>query len=308
MNYALLFPGQGAQYVGMGSHLFEADHRLLVDRADELLGWSLKQMCLDGPEDALTRTEHAQPALYALAFAQWEAFSKRLPTLPVAAAGHSLGEYTALTAAGVLSFDDGLRLVAKRGQAMAAAADREPSAMAALLGASPDVAEAIAAERRESGGRLWVANLNAPGQVVVAGGEPDIDWVVDNARDLRVRRAVKLNVAGAFHTPFMAPAARELASAVAEVAFGTARFDVYGNVTAAPLVGSVGDTLVEQLTSPVRFEESLANMAEAGVDVFVHVGPGDVTAGMAKRSAPSAEVLIVNDPASLEAAVDRLAL
>jgi [acyl-carrier-protein] S-malonyltransferase len=308
MNYALLFPGQGAQYVGMGSHLFEADPRLLVDQVDELLGWSLKQMCLDGPQDALTRTEHAQPALYALAFAQWEAFSRRVRNPPIAAAGHSLGEYTALTAAGVLSFDDGLRLVAKRGQAMAAAADREPSAMAALLGAAPDAAEAIAAERRQSGGRLWVANLNAPGQVVVAGGESDIDWVVDNARDLGVRRAVKLDVAGAFHTPFMAPAAQELAAAVADVAFGTARFDVFGNVTAAPLVGSVGDNLVEQLTSPVRFEESLANMAEAGVDVFVHVGPGDVTAGMAKRSAPNAEVLIVNDPESLEAAVDRLAL
>lgn len=308
MHYALLFPGQGAQYVGMGSHLFEADPRLLVDRADEVLGWSLKELCLNGPEDALTRTEHAQPALYALAFVQWKAFSERVEFPPIAAAGHSLGEYTALAAAGVLSFEDGLALVAKRGQAMAAAADQEPSAMAALLGAGPEVAEAIAAERRESGGRLWVANLNAPGQVVVAGGESDIDWVVDNARDLGVRRAVKLNVAGAFHTPFMAPAAEELAAAVADVEFGTARFDVFANVTAAPFVGSVGDTLVEQLTSPVRFEESLANMAEAGVDVFVHVGPGDVTAGMAKRSAPSAEVLIVNDPESLETAVERLAL
>ncbi len=309
MSYAVLFPGQGAQFVGMGAGLFEAAPDLLVEQADAVLGWSLKELCLEGPEDVLTRTEHAQPALFALAYAQWLAFSEAVGGYqPVAGAGHSLGEYTALAAAGVLSFEDALKLVAKRGQAMAAAADREPSSMAALLGADPETAESIAAQRRATGGRLWVANLNAPGQVVVAGGDDDIDWVVENARELEVRRAVKLKVAGAFHTPFMEPAAAELAAAVADVPFGKPRFPVYGNVTAAPLVADIGVGLVEQLTSPVRFAESLAAMAKAGVGVFVHVGPGDVTAGMAKRSAPESEVLVVNDDESQEAAVQQLRL
>ncbi|MDH5421041.1 MAG: ACP S-malonyltransferase [Acidimicrobiia bacterium] len=309
MNYAVLFPGQGAQYVGMGADLFESASELLVERADEILGWSLKDMCLVGSEEALTRTEHAQPALYALAYALWQDFSAAMGNRqPSAAGGHSLGEYTALTAAGALSFENGLRLVAERGLAMAAAADLEPSAMAALLGADPDLAEGIAANRRSAGGRLWVANLNAPGQVVVAGGEADIDWVVEQSREFGVRRAVKLNVAGAFHTPFMAPAAEQLSDSIADVEFSEPRFDVYGNVTAAPLGANLGQGLVDQLTSPVRFAESLANMSDVGVEVFVHVGPGDVTAGMARRSAPDREVLVVNDQESLEAAVQRLAI
>lgn len=308
MSYALLFPGQGAQYVGMGEELFAAVPHLLEAQADAVLGWSLKNLCLNGPEGDLTRTEHAQPALYALAYAQWELFSALVGRRPSAAAGHSLGEYTALAAAGALKFEDGLRLVAKRGQAMAAAADREPSAMVALLGSEPAASETIAARRRSDGGRLWVANLNAPGQVVVAGGTADVDWVIDNARDLGVRRAVKLNVAGAFHTPFMQSAAEELAAAIAGVSFGPLEFAVYGNVTAEPLADGIGAALVDQLTSPVRFAESLVNMASSGIDTFVHVGPGDVTAGMAKRSAPDCEVLIVNDRTSLEAAVERLAL
>ncbi len=306
MKYALLFPGQGAQYVGMGADLFVSSLRL-GSPSDDVLGWSLQTMCLEGPEDALTRTEHAQPALYALAFELWDRFSAAVGQPPAAAAGHSLGEYTALAAAGVLSFEDGLRLVAKRGQAMQAAADLEPSAMAALLGSDPEAAEAIAAQRRSDGGRLWVANLNAPGQVVVAGGDADIDFVVEHARELGVRRAVRLKVAGAFHTPFMQPAADDLAVAVADVSFAEPAFDIYANVTASPLIGDVAAVLVEQLTSTVRFQESLANMAADGIDMFVHVGPGDVTAGMAKRSAPDSEVLVVNDQASLETAVERLA-
>ena len=306
MKYALLFPGQGAQYVGMGADLFASSPRL-GSPSDEVLGWSLQAMCLEGPEEALTRTEHAQPALYALAFEQWDRLSAAVGQPPAAAAGHSLGEYTALAAAGVLSFEDGLRLVAKRGQAMQAAADLEPSAMAALLGSDPEAAEAIAAQRRADGGRLWVANLNAPGQVVVAGSAADIDFVIEHARELGVRRAVPLKVAGAFHTPFMQPAADDLAVAVADVAFGEPAFDIYSNVTAAPLVGDVASVLVEQLTSTVRFQQSLAKMAADGIDIFVHVGPGDVTAGMAKRSAPDSDVLIVNDQASLEAAVEHLA-
>lgn len=296
MSFAVLFPGQGSQFVGMGADLFDARPDLLVDVADDVLGWSLREVCLDGPEERLTRTEYAQPALYALSFALWAEFAPLVPA-PAAAAGHSLGEYTALTAAGVLDFATGLGLVAVRGRAMAEAADAEPSAMAALLGAEVDAAETIAARRREDGGRLWVANVNAPGQVVVAGGTDDIDWVEEHARDLGVRRAIRLKVAGAFHSPFMEPAARTVEVAVDRLAPDEPAFPVYANATAGPVdVAGLAGLLGRQVVSPVRFADSLrAIAADTGCDTFVHVGPGDVTAGMAKRTVDGASVLVVGD-------------
>lgn len=217
-----------------------------------------------------------------------------------AAAGHSLGEYTALAASGVLEYQAALALVAERGSAMAEAADLEPSGMAALIGATPESAEEIAAARRADGGRLSVANLNAPGQVVVAGSIEDLDWLADNARDLGVRRAIKLNVAGAFHSPFMASATSRLEVALASVEVGDGRFPVYANVTANPMPsGDVTRLLGEQVVSPVRFQASLENMAGVGIDTFIHVGPGDVTAGMAKRAVPDATVIVVSDDAGL---------
>ncbi len=291
----VLFPGQGSQFVGMGADLF--DHSdLLGEQTDEILGFSLRSLCLDGPEDELTRTEHAQPALFALSYALWREIEVRSTRPPSAAAGHSLGEYTALAAAGALDFHTALRIVAERGRAMAAAADLEASAMAALIGADAVLAESIAADRRSAGGRLHVANINAPGQVVVAGGMEDIDWLEANARDLGVRRAVRLKVAGAFHSPFMEPAAERVAAAVAYVEVDEPRFPVYANVTAAPASGAeIPELLARQVVSPVRFSESLEAMAASGVRVFVHVGPGDVTAGMARRTVPDAEVIVVND-------------
>ena len=176
MTHAILFPGQGSQTVGMGADLFAARPDLLGSAADEVLGWSLRSMCLDGPEAALTRTEHAQPALYTVAFALWEALAGATPSPPAAAAGHSLGEYTALAAAGVSSLQGrsapggGPRPGHGGGGAAA------PSGMAALLGGEVADAEALAAARRAEGGSLWVANVNAPGQVVVAGGADDLAW------------------------------------------------------------------------------------------------------------------------------------
>lgn len=307
MTYAILFPGQGAQFVGMGAELFDGSPELLGGVADSILGWSLKDMCLTGPIENLTRTEHAQPSLYALAYAQWKLFSDRVGVAPACAAGHSLGEYTALAAAGSFSFEDGLKLVAERGSAMAKAADAEPSAMAALIGADVPTAEQICGDRRDEGGRLWVANLNAPGQVVIAGSNADIDWVVANGKQLGVRRAIRLNVAGAFHTPFMAAAADRLQEAVNSVELSEPQLPVFANATAQPVRGDIGANLVGQMTSPVRFAESLVNMAESGVDTFVHVGPGDVTAGMVKRTVPDATVLVVNDAESLDTAVASLA-
>ncbi len=293
MRYAVLFPGQGSQAVGMGADVFAARPDLLGDIADEVLGWSLETVCAEGPEELLTRTDRAQPALYAIAYALWAELRDRLAEPPRAAAGHSLGEYTALASSGALAFDEGLRLVAARGRAMAAAAAATRSTMAALIGADEETAGAIAAIRRAEGGSLWVANLNAPGQVVLAGGEDDIAWLTDNARDLGARRAIPLKVAGAFHSPMMAPAADALRASLASTRFGEGSFPVFSNVTAAP-IEDPAEALSTQLVSPVRFAESLLAMARSGVEAFVHVGPGDVTAGMARRTIPDAVVVALS--------------
>ena len=307
MKYAVLFPGQGSQRVGMGADLFEARPEQLVDLADRVLGWSLREVCLAGPEARLTATEHAQPALYALSYQLWAEFRARVSRAPEAAAGHSLGEYTALAAAGAFSFETGLQMVRQRALAMADAVAEAGSGMAALLGVSDEVAEQVAAGQREAGGRLWVANLNAPGQVVAAGALEDIDWLVANARSLGIRRAVRLEVAGAFHTPLMAPARSRLAAALAEVSIRPPGFPVWANTTAGPMAGgAVKDLLRRQITEPVRFGETLRGMAEAGVEAFVHVGPGDVTAGLARRAARGCRTFVVSSIAEAGEVAGRL--
>jgi [acyl-carrier-protein] S-malonyltransferase len=307
MSVAVLCPGQGSQFVGMGAELFESRPDLLGERADEVLGWSLRQICLEGPEDSLTRTEHAQAALFAVSYALWEEFRVTYQGPIAGAAGHSLGEYTALCAAGSLSFEDALRVVARRGTAMARAADLEPSGMAALLGGDADMAAQMAAKRRDEGGHLEVANINAPGQVVVAGSAEDIDWVSEHARAFGVRRVIPLKVAGAFHSGLMEPAADEVAEALSTVSFSDPQFPVWSNTTAQPHhADRLADTLRSQVVSTVRFEESLVNMAAAGVDTFVHVGPGDVTAGMAKRTVDEATIHVVSEVADIPAVADSL--
>jgi [acyl-carrier-protein] S-malonyltransferase len=285
MGYAVLFPGQGSQHVGMGADVFEARPDLLGERADAFAGFSLRTVCLEGPEEELTRTEHAQPALFAVSYALWDELSRRGVPAPSAAAGHSLGEYTALAAAGAFSYDVALGLVAERGRAMAAAADAEPSGMAALIGSDEETAEQVCTRRREEGGRLWVANLNAPGQVVVAGGDEDMAWLVEAGRDLEIRRVVPLAVAGAFHSPIMEPAADRVRAALDTADPAPTRYPVYANVDAAPhRPAGLVDSLTRQVVSPVRFAQSLEAMASAGIDLFVHVGPGDVTAGLVRRT------------------------
>jgi [acyl-carrier-protein] S-malonyltransferase len=307
VSVGIVFPGQGSQHVGMGRDLFEARPDLLGDRADQTLGFSLERICLDGPEEDLTRTEHAQPALFALSFALWDTLVGESGLTPSGAAGHSLGEYTALAAAGVLDYDSALSVVARRGQAMADAADLEPSGMAALLGSAVEEAEAICAGRRDAGGRLEVANINAPGQVVVAGGMADIEWLAENARDLGVRRVIPLKVSGAFHSTFMAPAADALAEALAGVDLVEPRFPVWANATGRPHeFDDIGASLARQVVSPVRFAESLTDMARSGIDTFLHVGPGDVTAGLARRTVPDADVLVVSGIEDIGAAAEAI--
>jgi len=291
----------------MGAELFESRPDLLGAPADELLGWSLRELCLEGPEETLTRTEHAQVALFAVSYALWEAFRATYQGPVTAAAGHSLGEYTALCAAGALSYSDGLRVVALRGEAMASAADVEPSGMAALIGADADRAEEVARKGRDRGGRIEVANINAPGQVVMAGSEEDMAWLAEQGRDLGLRRVIPLKVAGAFHSSFMEPAADEVSDALATVSFSEPAFPVWSNTTARPHDrDELANTLRAQVVSTVRFEESLRDMAAKGVDTFVHVGPGDVTAGLARRTIDGATVHVVSEVADIPDVADAL--
>lgn len=294
MTYAVLFPGQGSQAVGMGADVRSARPDLFGASASDVLGWDLDEVIGSGPQDVLTETQHAQPALFATSFALYDEFRKVVPVPPAAAAGHSLGEYSALAAAGAFGYTDGLVLVAERGRAMAACAEASDSGMAALIGADEATAESIASKRRADGGHLYVANLNAPGQIVVAGGAADIEWLTAYGRELGVRRTIPLDVAGAFHSPFMADAATDLDRALAGIELVQPTFPVYANATARPTT-DVAATLSAQLTAPVRFAESLVNIASDGIDTFVHVGPGDVTAGLAKRTLSDVTIHIVSD-------------
>ena len=306
MGYAVLFPGQGSQFVGMGAELFSIRSDLLGEAADKVLGWSLSDTCLNGPEDLLTRTDRAQPALFAIAYALWEEFISAAPEPPAAVAGHSLGEYTALAAAGAFDFEDGLSLVAARGRAMAeAAASGDAATMAAVVGSPDDVVEGVISQRRTEGGQIWAANFNAPGQVVVAGAAADIDWLAAEAKSLGLRRVIPLAVGGAFHSPFMAPAAESLAGALADVEFMEMAFPVYANASAAPAV-DIGESLVAQLTSPVRFVETLEAMGANGIDTFVHIGPGDVTAGLARKTIKDATVAVLSEPGDTDEVIAKL--
>ena len=307
MKYAVLFPGQGSQVVGMTPDVRMQRSDLLGPAANEILGWDLERMIADGPEESLTETQHAQPALYATSYALFDELMKQTDVRPSAAAGHSLGEYTALAAAGSVGYLAGLSLVSARGVAMAECAAASSSGMAALIGADAQSAEKIAGDRRAAGGHLYVANLNAPGQIVLAGATEDLEWLTSNARDLGVRRAIILNVAGAFHSPFMADAADALSTALSETSFVDPTFAVYANATAAPTKDPRA-TLADQLTSSVRFAETLVNISLTGVNTFVHVGPGDVTAGLVKRTVDGATVKVVSDLEQVRTVAEELSV
>ena len=307
MSLGVLFPGQGSQFVGMGADLFEARPDLLGNAANDVLGFDLRKMCLEGPEKELTRTEHAQPALFALSFALWDEFRRSLEGTPSGMAGHSLGEYTALTAANAVEFASSLGVVALRGRAMAAAADAEPSGMAALIGADEELAQSVCAVRSEMGGRLSVANVNSPGQIVVAGGAADIEWLVAEGRDHGIRRVIPLKVAGAFHSSFMASASESVADGLGKVEIREPEVPVWANATASPHEESaIVSVLARQVVEPVRFMEILQNMSEAGISTYVHIGPGDVTAGLVRKTLPGAEAMVVSSIEDISGVVDAL--
>ncbi len=302
MRFAVLFPGQGSQFVGMGADLFEKRSDLLGDPANEVLGFDLRSICLQGPEEDLRRTEYAQPALFAVSYALYDELHRLTGLLPAGMAGHSLGEYTALTAAGALDYPDALAIVALRGRAMATAADAEPSGMAALIGADYVKAMDICEVRQAMGGRLQVANINSPSQIVVAGGAEDITWLTEHGLEHGIRRTIPLRVAGAFHSTFMASAAVSVAEALEEVPMAEPSVPVWANTTAQPhQPGQVASLLARQVIEPVLFARSIENMGASGINAFVHVGPGDVTAGLVRKVLPEAEVIVVSDTEDIRA-------
>lgn len=286
---AFVFPGQGAQIVGMGADFAReyAPARAIFERADALLGYGLSALCFSGPDEALNATAVTQPALYVCGVAMLRALEAEHPGLtPACAAGHSLGEFTALTAAGALDFDDGLRLVAERARLMGEAGAAHPGGMAAVLGMEVEaLAEVCARASDQTGEPLVVANDNCPGQVVISGGLKALDAGLELAKAAGAKRAVKLAVSVAAHSPLMAPASEALNRSIAATTFHPPRCPVYANVTAAPLttVEAIRDELARQLTQPVRWTATIQAMRAAGVGRFIEIGPRDVLTGLLKR-------------------------
>ncbi len=309
MTLALLFPGQGSQAVGMGAALADAfgSARDVFAEIDQALGQDLSGLMRNGPEDQLTLTENAQPALMAVSLAVMRVLDKEFGVAIDRAAfvaGHSLGEYSALAAAGALSIADTARLLKLRGQAMQRAVPVGQGAMASLIGPKTDLAlaEAAAAAGAEVGVCV-VANDNNNGNVVISGDKAAVDRAIEKAKELGAR-AIPLNVSAPFHCPLMQPAADEMATALASAALLAPAVPVVANVTARPEqdADTIRGLLVEQVTGRVRWRESMEWMAtQGGVTRFVEVGSGKVLTGMAKRIAPDAESLALNSPEDIEA-------
>jgi [acyl-carrier-protein] S-malonyltransferase len=283
---AYLFPGQGSQAVGMGRVLAQtsAPARDVLAESDEVLGFPLSRLMFEGPLEELTETRNAQPALLAHGVAVARSLAER-GILPRIAAGHSLGEFSALVAARSLSFADGLRTVRLRGELMWSAGLERAGAMAAVLGLPEADVEAVCAAASAGAEVVVAANLNAPWQVVISGDAAAVARAGELARERGAKRVVQLKVSGAFHSPLMAPAADWLREALREVAIDDARFPVVSNVTAEPILEAVEirRSLVAQLTSPVRWHASMLKMVELGYADFVECGPGAVLSGLARR-------------------------
>ena len=282
MKHAYVFPGQGAQAVGMGKDLYDnvAEAKALFERANEILGFRITDMMFEGTEDDLKQTKVTQPAIFLHSVLLAKSLGDEFK--PDMVAGHSLGEFSALVAAGALSFEEGLKLVLKRAHAMQKACELRPSTMAAVLALPDDKVEALCAEIDDV---VAPANYNCPGQVVISGTMEGIDAACEKMLAAGAKRAMKLKVGGAFHSPLMQPAQEELAEAIAEAEFSTPVCPVYQNVDGKPHTDpeEIKANLIKQLTAPVRWTYDVEAMIADGADEFIELGPGAVLQGLVKK-------------------------
>lgn len=297
---ALLFAGQSAQAVGMGRDLAEqfSTARTWFDRANTALGYDLASICFQGPDTELTKTEHAQPAIFLVGWIAFQLLKERAPALKFdATAGLSLGEFTALSAAGAMSFEDGLRVVRQRGRFMQEACDVTRGGMAAVIGLDEALTREVCAEAG-----VVLANLNCPGQLVISGETEKIAKAVELAKTKGAKRAIPLPVAGAYHSPLMASAQPKLKTELAKAKLSAPAVPVISNVTAQPhgSPAEVADRLVEQVTSSVLWESSMRLLLAQGFTRFIELGPGTALSGFMKRIDKNAQMLNVADAASLE--------
>ncbi len=299
---AFLFPGQGSQYVGMGKALSAEfpEARRWFERASEIIGDDLTSICFEGPEDELKKTLNTQPALFVKSWAALELVRDSIS--PDFVAGHSLGEYTALACAGAISFEDGVRAVRKRGELMWESGVKRPGTMAAILGLSPQDVEALC-EEASAAGAVQPANLNCPGQVVVSGEVPGVEKAVELAPDRGAKKAVLLPVSGAFHSVLMEDAKEELARFLSGIEFMDARVPVIANVSARPVTDGevIRRNLVDQMTSPVRWEESMRWLIDEGVTGYYEIGAGKVLRGLLRSIDRSARAVVLGTPESITA-------
>lgn len=279
---ALVFPGQGSQFSGMGKDLYDASSsaKKMFERADEILGFGLSEIMFNGTDEDLKQTKVTQPAVFLHSVVMF--YEKYANESFGMVAGHSLGEFSALVAAGVLSFEDALVLVSKRAMAMQKACEMQKSTMAAVIRLDREIVERICAE---TDGIVVPANYNSPEQIVISGSEEAIDAACVKMKEAGAKRALKLQVGGAFHSPFMEPAREELAKAIISTNFNDAKVPIYQNVDALPhtLANEIRENLVRQLTSAVRWSDSVVKMHADGADEFVEVGPGTVLTGLVAK-------------------------
>ncbi len=287
MKHAYVFPGQGAQFSGMGKDLYEmsAEAKALFDKANEILGFNITEIMFSGTADELKQTKVTQPAV----FLHSVILAKVMNIQPAAVAGHSLGEFSALVAAGALSFEDGLRLVAKRAMAMQKCCESQPGGMAAILGLDDAKVEQVC---EEIDGVVVAANYNCPGQLVISGADEAVNAACAKLKEAGAKRALRLPVGGAFHSPLMEAARAELEQAIAEVEFMTPVCPIYQNVDAKPQTEpeAIKANLIAQLTAPVRWTQIAKNMVADGVEQFTELGPGTVLQGLIKKADANAVV------------------
>jgi [acyl-carrier-protein] S-malonyltransferase len=303
---ALMMPGQGSQFVGMAAELAEmnGDVARLYEEADEILGVRLSRLCWNGPEEDLRSTENAQPAILLHSYATWMSLPDEIRDSVVVAAGHSLGEFSAWLAAGSLTLPEALRVVRRRGELMASSGDTRPGTMAAILGLEPDTVIEVCDSIED--GTCVPANFNAPGQIVISGDVRAVHAACDAAIEAGARKAIPLNVSGAFHSPLMETARAGLAEVLDDVAFEDPKFPVVANASASEIsdAGSGRELLVEQLTSPVRWVESISRMETFEPSLWIELGPGAVLAGLLRRIERRRPVAAAGTPAEIENLVE----